>query len=90
MDKETADVENTDDLSGNVENDDSSHCGTAAPDELGSSVSGTHSSSDRLFQRRLFLHFEILNPGQHKVSPRLSAEVQCRPCLPLYGPGPAP
>ena len=38
----------------------------AAVDQASISGSGTQ-SEDWLFQRRLFLHFEVLNPKQHKV-----------------------
>ena len=48
----------------------------AVIDQLSVSASGTP-SEDWLFQRRLFLNFEVLNPKQHKVDerPRLIAEI---------------
>lgn len=39
-----------------------------AVDQVSISGSGTQ-SEDWVFQRRLFLNFEVLNPKQHKVCP---------------------
>lgn len=64
MEQETRDVEKAEGKPEASEDEASSRHTIATVD--GASVSGT-SSEEWFFKRRLFLHFEVLNPRQHKA-----------------------